>query len=511
MPSPSERTISIEQLWYAINRHKLLGLVVFTLIFGTVVAGWLLLPKKYGSEGRIVVRLGRANLGVNTTPDGATSVSIQDTRETEIKSVEQLVQSHEILGRVVDTVGMEKILSNTIELPINLELVSDVVKNEVSDKEYARLRRREKAIKRLGKEIKVDVEKKSSNISVYCTGASPRIAQRIVDEIMEQVQKLHVEVHAVDRSKSHFERGLEDKTIALQERMEAQEAFRSEHQVFSIAEERNTQNAVADKLKNQMVDIRIDLRQSLAKIRELEIQMSDLETEYEMPRTGMERASTEGAQEQYYARIGEKSRLLAKYSNNHPRIAEINSEIQRLEAEIASLPTDRVERDKVRNPVFEELQVELLKERSIAKSFELRLEQVRNEYDESVLTVKKLNRLQVEAACLQQEIDSAQQEYQIYVKKRNESQLIDQLDKESISDIVIQQPASLVLKKHSPKGSILLPLGFALGAFAGMFAAIFADRKNLTKLTTPEEIEEALDLPVLVSIPRVHSSRVLTN
>ena len=230
-----------------------------------------------------------------------------------------------------------------------------------------------------------------------------------------------------------------------------------------------------------------------------------------MPRFGMERSSTESAEQQLNSRLAEKARLLSKYSDSHPKIPEINAEILRLQKIVGEMPTEREESSKVRNPVFEELQVALLTERSRAESLRQRLVHVGEKHQEAALRLVELNHLETVAARHQRKVTVARNEFEMYAKKRGEARVIDQLDKEAISDVVIAQTASLNLKKHSPRGSIMLPLGFVFATLCGLMASVFAERKNLIGLTSPEEIETALDIPVLVTIPRVHSSRVFTN
>lgn len=510
MAQHSDRTVSIFELVESVKRHKIAGLLVFVIVLAIFVLAWLYLPREYGSEGRLVVRMGRANLGMNTAPDGARTVSIQDTRETEIRSVTDLVKSEQVLGAVVDSIGAEEILANTLQLPEIFSFGGGST-GDMSDEQYEALRLREKAIQRLSKRLNVDHEKKSANISVFCTGASPTLAQKIVAELMQVVQETHVRVHSANRSASHFDRGLAEKEATLKKCQQDLEQFATDNNFLSIDDARATLNGVIDKLENEMVDAGLDLRQSLAMVAELQSQATKIEVELDLPTMGIERSATAGARTQFYQRIGEKAKLMAMYNANHPKIDQINAEIERLRKEVEALPEERVQRDKIRNPVYEQLKVSLVKEMAVAEAKQERLEEVKAKMQENQVRLQEYNHLKTRAFELQRRIQLAQMEFDTYAKKRNESRMVDQLDKEAISDIVIQQPACLILKKVSPKGSLLIPLGMFLGAVCGIATCIFADRRNLAELTTPEEIEEALGIPVMATLPRVHSSRVLIN
>lgn len=502
MPLPAEKTISIQQLAQAVQRRKWTGFIVFTLVFAAFVAAWLFLPREYGSEGRMVVRMGRSNLSMNASPDASSMVSIQDTRETEILAVMDLIKSQVVLGNVVDRIGPEKILENTIKLPLPSFSKTGEVQDEAATN-YAALQLREKALKRLSGELVVASEKRSPNISIFCTGASPELAQEIVDEIMGVTQDLHVEVHSVKSSRSLFDRELAEKETDLKAAQENVASFATEHGFLSVDEARKTLNGVIDKLENDLVNTEVDLQQSLAMISELTHQESDVEIELNLPRTGMEKAATAGAQGKLYERIAEKARLMARYKQGHPKIDQINTEIERLRKDVSSLPEDRMEFAQVRNPVFEQLRVSLIKEKARAESLQGRLTQIKTALDEKTVRLAELNQLKTEAAFLDRQVLLAQSTFDDYAKKRNEARMVDQLDQEDISDVVIQQPATLMLKKVGPKGSVLVPAGVFFGVIFGLFAAIFADRKRLLYAASPEEIEESLEIPVLASIPRV--------
>jgi uncharacterized protein involved in exopolysaccharide biosynthesis len=346
---------------------------------------------------------------------------------------------------------------------------------------------------------------------VYCTAASPKLAQRLVDLIMHRVQEKRVAINSTKRSRNFFDREFLNQQEELARAETELASFRNEHGFLSIDQARTTLNGVIDRLENQRVDTDVDLSQSLARIEELSAQAGSVGKQLEMPTTGLESISTEGAQSRLYDRIGEKARLRAKYKPEHPKITEINAEIDSLRNEVATLPKDRQVSAMVQNPVYEQLTVELALEESRAKSLERRLEQIQANYEESNQRLTVLNNLELQDAGFRRNIQVANQYFEIYAKRRGEAQVVDQLDDQAISDVVVAQPASLLLKKQSPRGSVMLPLGLIFAGLSSLFVTMLADRKNLAGLSTPHQIEQALEIPVLVTVPRVHSSRVLTH
>ena len=80
-----------------------------------VTAAFLILPRKYGSEGKLFVQLGGRNNSSLDPTSGSASVTIQDSRETTVRSVAELVSSRAILEAVVDEIGIEEILKSPLD------------------------------------------------------------------------------------------------------------------------------------------------------------------------------------------------------------------------------------------------------------------------------------------------------------------------------------------------------------------------------------------------------------
>ena len=54
-------------------------------------------------------------------------------------------------------------------------------------------------------------------------------------------------------------------------------------------------------------------------------------------------------------------------------------------------------------------------------------------------------------------------------------------------------------------------MGFLCGLLAALGASLFLDRNHLSATLNESDVEQALDLPVLVTLPRVYSSRHMVN
>ena len=257
------KQITINEILSAISRHRGKAVLTFLILMALVAIVFIALPRKYGSEGRLFVQLGRTGTGMDPTP-GGTSISIQDSRETEIRSVVEIVGSRAILEQVVDEIGPDKILKSPFsviefKMPVMPWASADEA-DVVARQQYDRLRKRELATKAIEDALSVHSEKKTSVISVYCKANSPSLAQKIVNEIMDATMMKHVEVHAIEDSHSFFMDNFKEKQDNLIAAEKSLAAFRNGNKFLSIWGARETQQNVIDKLELELIDAGSELQ-----------------------------------------------------------------------------------------------------------------------------------------------------------------------------------------------------------------------------------------------------------
>ena len=85
------------------------------------------------------------------------------------------------------------------------------------------------------------------------------------------------------------------------------------------------------------------------------------------------------------------------------------------------------------------------------------------------------------------------------------------LNESQLSSVVVIQAPNWVVKPISPRASMFLPLGAVMGVLAGLGIALFFERNHLSASLNEGEVEQILEMPVLVTLPRVYSSRNMVN
>ena len=75
-----------------------------------VTVGAIFVPKRYLSEAKLFVRLGRESVTLDPTATTGQSVAVDTTREAEITSVLDVLEGRIVLEKVVDALGPDVVL-----------------------------------------------------------------------------------------------------------------------------------------------------------------------------------------------------------------------------------------------------------------------------------------------------------------------------------------------------------------------------------------------------------------
>jgi uncharacterized protein involved in exopolysaccharide biosynthesis len=123
---------------------------------------------------------------------------------------------------------------------------------------------------------------------------------------------------------------------------------------------------------------------------------------------------------------------------------------------------------------------------------------------------RRLARELGEDAIVQDDLTSsekaAQENYLLYVKKREEARMGDALDEGGIVNVAIAEQPVVPALPVWPAGVVVL-VGFAAALGSGAGAAFAADYLD-PALRTPEEVFRCLEIPVLASIPEEIEQRL---
>ena len=481
----STQTFTIVDIVMAIFRSPIKFILWFLVFFSLVFLAYLIVPRQYTSDGKLFVQVGRSSVGAGpTTPAG--TVALQDSRETEIKSVVDLLGSRKLAGKVADIVGVERILKprsvvgqylDELELPNigqGLAEVEDDDETELSEEELDAINRRNKAIKSLMSDLSLGHEKNTTVVSVSVKAPTPFLAKDIVEAYLDEYQKIHVDVNA-PQGAGFFKTQLRIHKEALAESETKIEQFRSSLNVLDVKSARELLQKEIDQLKLDALTTAVKLSEAKEKAFKMKNSYAKVPEFVVGVDTVTSSLARDNAREALYNLQIEESELASKYNAGNPKLSAIRNTIRSAKAQLRKIPKEFKEAERQMNPARKEILVLLTEASAEADGFQKRLQATETLISMKVAEVDRLNQLAREENALMRDVEINRKTMLTMADKTAESATIDALDSQQITNVAVAQAASLIPKKIFPSGLMFAVIG---GAISGVLATMMTFLKD---------------------------------
>jgi uncharacterized protein involved in exopolysaccharide biosynthesis len=180
----------------------------------------------------------------------------------------------------------------------------------------------------------------------------------------------------------------------------------------------------------------------------------------------------------------------------------MNEQIRKLQAMLDQQPKERTQSTTAIHPGHQQLELSWLTEQANFASLGARVKKLDAEHQLAVARIKDLNRKEGGIVQAQRQVDLLEANYRTYAEKLEQARIDQQLDSEQISNVAVIQPATYVAKVASPNRPLVAGLGAILAVAGSVLICMLADYHDHS-LKTADDVEKSLDLPVLMSIPRL--------
>jgi uncharacterized protein involved in exopolysaccharide biosynthesis len=200
-----------------------------------------------------------------------------------------------------------------------------------------------------------------------------------------------------------------------------------------------------------------------------------------------------------------RTELLSKYQEDYRPVQEVEQEIQRTRAAIAAEDAAPLRESTTDvDPTHTLVAVERTKAEADLSGLSARqatMQDTARRYQSVIHELENKGRLEQD---LQREVKAGEENYLLYVQKREQSRITDALDQMRILNVVVvQQPSVPALPLHSPW--MLAIAGLLVAAMVSVVAVFMLDFFD-SSFHAPHEIEAMLNIPVLAAVPRFEGS-----
>jgi uncharacterized protein involved in exopolysaccharide biosynthesis len=473
-------------------RHRRLVLGSFcALLACTILFAWRWASHYYVARMQVVVEPTRSDPAItsaqNTSVPSSKSISID-----QISSEIALLRGQDMFRTIVVTCDL---------VPDVRWSPSDIFLSPDPDRKKAM--NVEKAAMGVAGGVKVEAEKTSNVINVkYGRSGNPETPACV----LQNLSKLYMAKHLLLRrpaGSSEFFAGQAEKYHRDLENVEMQLAN------FSRDEGVAAPDILRTNMAQQVVNSVASLYQTRQAIAADEQRLKEIARQLEVTplRTSTQQISSpangllQELQNNLLVAQLKRTQLVAKYDPSYPLVQEADQEIAATEAAIAKAQdTKYLVQTTDRDPTHEFLREDMAKTQTDLASQRATAAAIAQTIDRMNLQMVNFDAKAVKQAALLREAKVDEGNYLLYASKREQERTSDALDEKRIADVAIAVPPVVpVLPAYGP--FLVIFVGFVASLLVSVSSAFVADYLD-PSFRTPKDVIEALNIPVLASVPR---------
>jgi len=483
--SPRNFSFTLRDVVAICFRHKRIMTLSFCgILAGTILAA-IFLPSKYQANTKLLVKRERADAVV--TPGETAPVMFRDTvSEEELNSEVELIHSEDVLRQVVVTCGLDRKRS----------LLTFVNFRDTPEDRIA------KAVARLKTELIADPIKKTNVIDVTYSNEDPKLAASVLSTLNKAYIQKHVAVERPAGQYEFFERETAQYKKSLQE---AEDRLRE----FSAHQGGVAPGLMRDLTVQKVNEFNSTLQTTRSSIIEVGKRIQALEKQAGTTPTRMTTQLRKSDDAQVLQTLKgtlttlelKRTELLTKYQPTYPLVKEVDKELESTRAALAKEESQPLHEETTdQNPTYTWVDSELAKARADMSGLQARAtatQAIVNIYSANARELDKNSLLYQDLVRTQK---ASEENYLLYLKKREEAQIADALDQTRILNVAVAQEP-VVPRLRAQSSWVFGLLGFFIAAVVSVGLAFTLDYID-PSFRTPFEVLTELKIPVLAAVPQ---------
>jgi uncharacterized protein involved in exopolysaccharide biosynthesis len=487
LPRPPSRIFSAREIVEIVYRQKYVFLAVFVLAMLAMFAFGLWTPT-YEAQMKILVHRQRADTVINPSANGNVDVGSDQVTEEDLNSEVELLNSRDLLREVATSTNLGNSAMSHFLSPGSPDM------------------RLAKAVYKLGKDLKIEPIRKSDVIAVRYQAPDPQSAYRVLENLSNAYLAKHMELRRANGEFPFFEKLAAQYQASLDRAQKRLIDFNRDNGVVAPQTERDMILQRSFEFEADANQAKQSAAEEQKRIQALQALLNHTPQRVESSETTSQNEQSVGGMEATLLNLQLKHiEQLTKFSPEYALVRETESQIAAAQSSVeAAQHAQIVHQTTDRNPSFDWLTQELAKSSSNLDATKAR--------ESTAATIAGKYRLAAEhiaqEAQTEQDLvrDARLQEdnYLLYVRKREEARMNDALDRLGIVNIAIaEQPSVPRIPVRSPARSLLLML--LVGFTISVPVAFTIDRLD-PSFRTPDEIVLYLGTPVLAALEASNSN-----
>ena len=485
---------SIRDFLYIVFKRKAQIIVFFcstVFVVGLITFLW---KPTYEASSQILVKVGRENVYVPASGDVNPVVRVD--REEQLNSEIEILKGRSLSEEVVKAIGPTNIYKDLREKESGSRgAVADANPQEMLVN---------KATLSLQETLDVRGIKKSNVIEVSFKHHNPKMAATVVNDLVKFFLDRHLEVHKNPHSYKFFKEQSQAYKEKLRKTEDRLQALKAEYDITSLEDERKLYLTQEANLKDDLNRTIVQEAETKNRVIQVRQQLAATSETITQGREVVNNPYLINTLEAKLVELEIKERELSgKYTDQNRLVRNVRGEIQIVRNKLKEQEGKDYGKTLFGpNTIYQRLQEVLFQNEADLTALSAKKTKQGAQFAEYRNRIEKLNQIEMELNRLQNQLEVDQGNYRLYLTKFEESRISNAMDAEKIANVSVLEAASPPLKPVSPKVRLSLALGVFLGMFGGLFLAFFMEYLD-DSLDRPEDVEQHLKLPVLVSIPEL--------
>jgi uncharacterized protein involved in exopolysaccharide biosynthesis len=470
-PTPRELAATL------FRRPRLVGASFGFVLLTTIL--FVVFSARYESHFKVLLRRGRFDPVVSPQPASAMDFTRPDITEEELNSEVELLRDEDLLKQVVKTAGLVPADTPDFDRPAETE----------------------HAVRKLARRLDVEALKKSNLIQVSYKDTNPERAARILSALSTLYVQKHTDLQRPPGEIQFFDH----QTTEYEKRLHRSEAelvrFTRARGVASAALERDIalqKLGEADAAYRQIDQDRIETERRISALREqlksFPSRSITLKRWADNPEV-LEKMKTHLLELQL-----KRTELRSRFEPSYRLVQEVEQEIAETRASIAAEALTPV-RDETsdKDPNYEWARMEMEKAQVQWDGLRARQSDASAQVASLRTFAQQMQSDSIDQQDLMRAAKAEEDNYLLYLRKREEARIGDALDERRILNVaIVEPPVAAALPTHSVLLYLLIAFGFAMAFSVGIaFTAEYFD----STIRTPDEASGLLEVPVLAWLP----------
>jgi uncharacterized protein involved in exopolysaccharide biosynthesis len=457
-----------------------------TWIFGSMMTLTLLLaillPSKYMSHLKILVKNERANSLINVSQQTQGVVYLNDVSEAQISTEIELLTSGDLLYKVAHKCNLAQLVSRRIKDPE---------------------RRNEIAVSNLRKALTVAGEHRSNVIGITYASRDPKLSAQVLQTLSELYLASHLALHGAPGAYEFFDKMWRDASTQLNTAEDELAAFGADQHIVSLPEEKSI-------LLQHMADLQSRLAETRASAKKAEQEASSYQTSFSHMSSSVEKerrsipnqASIEQISTLLVTLQNKRAGLATRYQPEDRLIRELNSQIELTENALdkaKNAPSEEVASGS--NPILQNAEDNFVRSNASylggvaeANSLDVEIRGEKRRLEEMVSATAAYDNLVRRRDELARLRDS-------YRKNRDEAFVGQSLDLQKLANVAVVETPVPEMLSAQPRRGMILAVGFVWSLLAGLIAAVLAEL-GAPRVRSTYELQQVVSVPLLAAVPQ---------